>query len=216
MSQRAYSPKCSDCRQRTMVLSPIPYSVTINHDGREYAVEIPSLTVPKCSNCGNFVLDDEALAEIDRAFRRKAHLLTPEAIREGRKRLGLDQQAFADRLGIAVSTLSRWENGIQVQQRSLNRAMTAYFRSASMRQCYAQIESTEKGEWVPVPAESRPVTAGITISTATWDAGPLKSMTNSLPITAINTPPDPALDAATVLPRNIGGRSLILRTPGGC
>src|SRR5713226_2084827 len=157
---RSFSPKCVSCRQRTMVLSPVDYSTKVNHDGREYAVDIPSLTVPKCSNCGTIVLDDEANERIDRAFRRKAYLLTPEEIREGREKLGLNQQEFAERLGIAVSTLSRWENGAQVQQRSLNRAMTAYFRSPAMRMCYAQIESTESGEWVAFPVESPPAAVG--------------------------------------------------------
>src|SRR5690348_5438326 len=103
MTKRAYSPKCSECRQRTMSLSAIPYSVKVNHDGREYAVNIASLTVPKCTKCGHFVLDRDATKQIDTAFRREAQLLTPEEIRTGREGLGLSQQAFADELGIAVS-----------------------------------------------------------------------------------------------------------------
>jgi len=38
-------------------------------------------------------------------------LWTPEKIRALRERLGLTQQALAVRLGIAVTAISRWENG---------------------------------------------------------------------------------------------------------
>ena len=127
MTKRSYSPKCSTCRLRTMALSTMPYSVKINHDGREYAVEIPSLIVPTCSNCKAFVLDDEANGYIDLAFRHQAGLLTPSRIRTGREELGLNQQKFAQCFGIAVSTLSRWETGAQVQQRFHDGVLRAFF-----------------------------------------------------------------------------------------
>ena len=38
-------------------------------------------------------------------------LWTPDRIRKLRTRLGLTQQALAVRLGIAVTAISRWENG---------------------------------------------------------------------------------------------------------
>lgn len=63
-----------------------------------------------CTNCGNFSLDDEANRNIDLAFRKEANLLTPEEIRDHRTRLKMSQQELADHIGIAVSTLSRWEN----------------------------------------------------------------------------------------------------------
>jgi putative zinc finger/helix-turn-helix YgiT family protein len=133
MARRAYSRKCSNCRQQTVILSAVPYSVKMNHDGREYIVDIPSLNVPKCSACGNFVLDKEANKQIDRAFRNVARLLTPEAIRSGREALRLTQQELADRLGIAVSTLSRWETGAQIQQRAMNDYLQAYFAVPELR-----------------------------------------------------------------------------------
>jgi DNA-binding transcriptional regulator YiaG len=36
---------------------------------------------------------------------------TPEAVKELRERLGFSQAALAKRLGVAVSTVSRWETG---------------------------------------------------------------------------------------------------------
>ena len=139
MPNRAYSPKCSTCRQRTMALSSMPYSVKINLDGREYEVDIPSLIVPMCSNCKAFVLDDEANNDIDRAFRQHASLLTPEEIRSGREKLGLNQQAFAQCFGIAVSTLSRWETGSQIQQRFHDGILRAFFAMPDLRTFLAKL-----------------------------------------------------------------------------
>src|SRR4051794_11442708 len=145
MSGRMFSKKCGHCGQRTVALANEPYSIQIDHDGRKYQVNIPSLALPKCSNCGTISLDHEATEAIDAAFRRLAGLLTPEQIREGREQLGLNQQEFADKLAISVSTLSRWETGAQIQQRSLNRLMMAFFMCPEMRLCYDLIHSAESG-----------------------------------------------------------------------
>jgi DNA-binding transcriptional regulator YiaG len=123
MGEGTFSPRCGNCRQRAVALATIPYAVQMDHDGRKYTVDLPALEVPKRGNCGAIALHEEANRKISEAFRRQTHLLTPEQIREGREKLGLDQQAFADRLGISASTLSHWESGAQLQQRSLNRLM---------------------------------------------------------------------------------------------
>src|SRR6266851_1506077 len=115
---RQYSKKCGKCRQRAVGLVQVPYSLQIDHDGRKYTVTVPDLVVPKCSNCGTIALDEEANRQISAAFRKEAGLLSPEQIRDQRHRLGLSQQVLADLLGVAASTLSRWETGAQIQQRS--------------------------------------------------------------------------------------------------
>jgi putative zinc finger/helix-turn-helix YgiT family protein len=134
MEQRAFSRKCGKCRQQAVEIAIIPYDVQVDHDGRKYNVSIPSLSVPKCGNCGDISIDDEADKQIDTAFRKVAGLLTPEEIRAGHEACGLNQQRFADVLGIASSTLSRWENGAQVQQRSLDRLMRAFFDVPALRE----------------------------------------------------------------------------------
>ena len=77
--------------------------------------------------CGTISLDAVATDAIDAAFRKQAGLLSPEQIREQRLALGLTQQTLADLLGIGVHTLSRWENGGQIQQRAFDRLLRAFF-----------------------------------------------------------------------------------------
>jgi putative zinc finger/helix-turn-helix YgiT family protein len=80
------------------------------------------------------VLDIEASKQISQAFRRQAGLLTPEQIRHNRKKLGLTQEELAERLSVAEATLSRWENGWQIQQRCLDKLMRLFFELPEARQ----------------------------------------------------------------------------------
>jgi putative zinc finger/helix-turn-helix YgiT family protein len=145
METRPYPWTCPRCRLREVYSDVVDYTTTIEHDGRSYAVRVPSLELPKCRNCGKLVMVDSANRRISEAFRREAGLMTPEEIRAGRVRCGLDQQTFADLLGISVSTLSRWETGAQIQQRSLNRLMEAYFASPEVREVYGRLSGSECG-----------------------------------------------------------------------
>src|SRR5271165_6246773 len=90
---RRFAPRCSECRQKTMVIATVPYRVQVDHDGKKYDVQIPALSVPKCSNCGALSIDEVASEQIDEAFRREAKLLTPKEIREGRIGAGFSRAA---------------------------------------------------------------------------------------------------------------------------
>ena len=69
-----------------------------------------------------FVSTWDADAGVDSATRMA------QRIEENRKALGLTQEDLASRVGIGKTTLSRWETGAQVQQRSLDRP--GYFRAS--------------------------------------------------------------------------------------
>jgi putative zinc finger/helix-turn-helix YgiT family protein len=131
---RPFPWKCGRCRQREVYPIEEKYTTEIVHDGRSYLVTLPSLRRFRCRNCGEVVLDTEASKQISEAFRRQAGLLTPEEIRQNRKKLGLTQEEMAERLGIAEATLSRWENGWQIQQRSLDKLMRLFFELPEARQ----------------------------------------------------------------------------------
>jgi putative zinc finger/helix-turn-helix YgiT family protein len=116
-----------------MALATLPYEIQIDHDGRKYQVRLPDFRVPRCQNCGAISIDAAAGDQIESAFRKQAGLLAPRQIRDYRKKLQLGQQQLADRLGVALETVSRWETGAQVQQRSLDRFMRLFFGLAQVR-----------------------------------------------------------------------------------
>lgn len=119
------------------------YSATLDHDNRSYVLAVPDLELFKCEACGNRILSDEAEDRLNAALREAAGLLAPSEIRGLRNRFQLTQPQFAERLGIAESTLSRWETGAQIQQRCWDKMLRAYadvpeFRSYLAGECGAE------------------------------------------------------------------------------
>jgi len=139
---RPFPWKCGRCRQREVYPIEEEYTTEIVHDGRSYTVTLPSLRRFRCRNCGEVDLDEAADEQILRAFRRQVGLLTPEEIRQNRKKLGLTQEELAERLSVAEATLSRWENGWQIQQRSLDKLMRLFFELPEARQFLHPLAST--------------------------------------------------------------------------
>ncbi len=87
----------------------------------------------KCRECGAVLLNNESDAHLSSAFRERLKLLQPETIREGRKRLSLNQREFAELLGVAEESVSRWETGAQMQSRVVDKIMRVYFASPEAR-----------------------------------------------------------------------------------
>ncbi|MCE9531555.1 MAG: helix-turn-helix domain-containing protein [Planctomycetes bacterium] len=125
-----------------MSIATISYDTVMNHDGRSYQVHIPNLSAPKCSNCGEISFDVVADIEIDEFFRAEAKLLTPRKIREEREKLGLTQRELAQDLDIAEETLSRWETGIQIQQRAFDKLLRGYFDDENVRAYYSRARTS--------------------------------------------------------------------------
>jgi DNA-binding transcriptional regulator YiaG len=117
-----------------MALATVPYDISVDHDGKRYDVHLPAMTVPQCTNCGAMSLDDSATEQIDTAFRRMAGLLLPSEILQGRIDVGFpNQQEFAKCIGVSAGTVSRWENGSQVQQHFHDGMLRAFFRLEELR-----------------------------------------------------------------------------------
>lgn len=144
MTERRFSPRCGNCKQRAMALATVPYDLQFDHDGRKYPVHIPALTLPKCGNCGGMVIDDEADRVIEAAIRKEAKLLTPEEIRDGRMATGYrTRQDFARALGVPEATVSRWEDGMQFQPRFHNDVMRAFFHVPELRQYLEELHGAK-------------------------------------------------------------------------
>jgi putative zinc finger/helix-turn-helix YgiT family protein len=132
---RPFPWKCVRCGERTMMPEEADYTTEIVHDGRPYQVSVPALRTPRCQNpnCRAILLDTEANRRITQAFRRVADLLEPEEIRRRREELGLTQAALAERLEVGAATVSRWETGAQIQQRSLDKLLRLFFDLPEVR-----------------------------------------------------------------------------------
>jgi putative zinc finger/helix-turn-helix YgiT family protein len=79
------------------------------------------------------VFDNDADAQIAAALRRQLGLLSADQIRANREQLGLSQRELAEHLGVAVETISRWENGVLTQTRAMDRYLRVYFAVPAAR-----------------------------------------------------------------------------------
>jgi putative zinc finger/helix-turn-helix YgiT family protein len=111
----------------------MPYTTDVSHDGRNYHLEIPDIQIPKCRACGKLLFTNSVDDQILRALRAHLGLLTPEQIRGGREALGLKANEFAERLGVAAETISRWERGGMIQSRAMDNLLRAYFAVPQVR-----------------------------------------------------------------------------------
>jgi putative zinc finger/helix-turn-helix YgiT family protein len=137
--------KCMICRERAV--SPIKrdsYETELEHDGRKYAIMVADFSVLKCRHCGEVYLDEAADERLSEALRAAAGLLSPAEIRSGREGLGLTQKQLASLLRFSEFTLSRWETGAQIQQRSMDAFLRIFFQSSEARRLLGTVE-TEPG-----------------------------------------------------------------------
>jgi putative zinc finger/helix-turn-helix YgiT family protein len=119
--------RCPQCGKKEVWRAVVSHTSEMRHDGRLYNVKVPKLRVPKCKACGELIFDNEADEQIASALREQLGLLSPEQLRRNREELNLSQRELADHLGVAVETISRWENGVLIPSRAMDRYLRLYF-----------------------------------------------------------------------------------------
>jgi putative zinc finger/helix-turn-helix YgiT family protein len=145
--------KCMVCRERAV--SPVKldsYETELEHDGRKYSISVADLGVLKCRHCGEVYLDEAADERLSQALRAAAGLLSPAEIRSGREGLGLTQKQLANHLRISEFTLSRWETGAQIQQRSMDAFLRVFFQSGEARRLLGAAVMEQAGTSLGTPA----------------------------------------------------------------
>lgn len=120
--------KCPECGEKAIKPACEPrYATVMRHDGRDYRVAVKNLDLWKCEKCGLIQLPEPADALLQAELRKKVGLMPPELIRGTREKLKLTQKQLADELQVAESTLSRWESGMQIQQRAMDQYLRLVF-----------------------------------------------------------------------------------------
>ena len=132
--------RCLECGKKEVWPAVVSHTSEIRHDGRLYTVKVPKLRVPRCKACGELIFENDADEQIASALREQLGLLSPEEIRGNRDKLGLSQRELAEHLGVAVETISRWENGVLIPSRAMDRYLRLYFTVPAA--CSALISSS--------------------------------------------------------------------------
>jgi putative zinc finger/helix-turn-helix YgiT family protein len=142
---------CPECKRESLIRRTGEYETTyIDHDGRSKGLRVPDVTWLECSNCGEAILDDRAMASIEAARRSAVGLLTPNEIREFRAQLHRTQKAMSVLLGIGEKTYCRWESGSYVQSEASDRYLRLLMADRSNVDLLQEIAN---GKSRPAPAE---------------------------------------------------------------
>lgn len=149
--------KCGNCGEKAV--GPVvleSYKTSLEHDGQSYDLELVDFPVNQCANCKTVVPGEESEERLSNALRAAADVLTPIQIREHRKSLNLTQVQLAEYLRLSPSTISRWESGAQIQQRSMDVLLRAFFEVPEFRIARKYPES--QIPWQQVPFTNNPDT----------------------------------------------------------
>lgn len=132
---------CPSCREKTVSPVQTDYELTAQHDGIEYEIVLHNISVPKCAQCGEAIVTSDISQQITGELRHKVGLLSPDAIRANRERLGMTPAQMAATLRVGEATLTRWEQGGQLQARAVDLLLRLYFESAAVRQACVPVSA---------------------------------------------------------------------------
>lgn len=116
-----------------MTQSSIPHDAKVRHEGKVHEFHIPTLQIDRCENCSEQYFTAETDDQITLGLRKHLGLLTVAEIRTGIEKCKVSQKIFAEQLGIAAETVSRWVNDGGIQTRSLDKLMRLYFSMPTVR-----------------------------------------------------------------------------------
>jgi len=130
---KPYPRRCAVCGEIAVAKCRIQYDAEVRHDGKLHTFSIASLGIDQCERCGEQFFTTSTDEEINLALRSHLGLLAPGEIRAGLDLCGVNQKEFAEHLGIAAETVSRWLTGASIQTRSLDKLMRLFFTMPSVR-----------------------------------------------------------------------------------
>jgi putative zinc finger/helix-turn-helix YgiT family protein len=154
--------KCPECGQGQ--LFEFTQTEEFDFDLGDETVKVRAENVPfkKCDKCGEVMSGPAAGKMQHEAICRAAGLMSPAEIKALRDRFGWSQQHLADLTDFGIATVSRWERGRLLQNRSNNKVLQAIRDCPPFREYLEQefnrrkkIEITgrqEGGMEFPVPA----------------------------------------------------------------
>jgi putative zinc finger/helix-turn-helix YgiT family protein len=130
--------KCDDCR------GPV---TTERNAVRRYNigglphVELHGVEVTHCQSCGKEGIAIPQIGQLHRvladAFVQQRRMLAPAEIRYLRKHIGLSAGDFAQIMGVARETVSRWETGAQPMGAVADRLLRLLVVTHEPTECYA-------------------------------------------------------------------------------
>lgn len=117
--------KCPECGKGRLVAFARTEEFDFNLGDETVKVRVENVPVEKCDSCGEVMSGPAAAKVRHEAICRAAGFLTPSEIKGLREQFGWSQQDLADLTNFGVATVSRWERGRLLQNRSNNKVLVA-------------------------------------------------------------------------------------------
>jgi putative zinc finger/helix-turn-helix YgiT family protein len=121
----ATGPRCPECGQGQLIALTRTEQFDFDLGDETVKVRAENVPVQQCDKCGEVISGPVAATMRHEAICRAAGLLTPAEIKGIREKFGWSQQNLADLAGFGVATVSRWERGRLLQNRSSNKTLLA-------------------------------------------------------------------------------------------
>lgn len=136
----------SDSETCLMCGSDAVSTTWVNHEFDYKSAEgmvVLSANVPviECGTCGEQYFAQGAEEIRHEAVCEFLGRLTPKAIVELRKKLGMSQAQLAEHTGIGIASIKRWETGVLIQSAAMDK---------QLRALKATLPVIEVKQWVPV------------------------------------------------------------------
>ena len=119
------SGKCSICGHSPLVAKLIDEAFEFSMEGESVTVTLRKVPVRLCEGCGETYSGPDAARMEHEAICDAMGLLTPTEIKAIRDKYGWSQQHLADLTDFGIATVSRWERGRLLQNRSANKVLEA-------------------------------------------------------------------------------------------
>jgi putative zinc finger/helix-turn-helix YgiT family protein len=142
-------PKCPECETGHLV--PFTRDEELDYDLGEETIKVLARNVPveRCDTCGMIASGPAAARVRHEALCRAAGLLTPTEIKALREQFGWSQQHLADLTDFGIATISRWERGRLLPNRSNNKVLQALRDCPPFRQYLEELLAAKSRKQEP-------------------------------------------------------------------
>jgi putative zinc finger/helix-turn-helix YgiT family protein len=157
MKERLYpnATQCPECGQGQLVAFTRTEEFDFDLGDETVKVRAENVPLQKCDRCGTIVSGPAAAKVRHEAVCRAAGLLTPTEIKAIRDQFGWSQQYLAQLTDFGVATISRWERGRLLQNRSNNKVLQALGDCPPFREYLEGLLAAKTRRQEPGPAFGR-------------------------------------------------------------
>jgi putative zinc finger/helix-turn-helix YgiT family protein len=131
--------RCVNCGQETASCEYVDQEFHYG-EGKDQVVLSARVPVWSCSSCGFQYTDGTAEEIRHETICRYLGRLTPKELRDIREYYRLSQNDWAQRTGIGIASVKRWETGNQIQNESTDR----YVRLLAQPDIFARLQRYEE------------------------------------------------------------------------